>query len=158
MKHRLSSAALAIFMFMTFGCAATVPVHHVNPTPQAAVAIDRWADNYPGAANDLGNWVKKHPQAARKFFEWDGTHHDRSKLFVTWAITHSRENIDTFVLQHLDWSYFGELMEHHRPAAQEFINWCRRHPRAAEALMNHPSGLQWAGNHLYKAYWEMKNM
>ena len=35
--------------------------------------------------------------------------------------------------------------------------WCRRHPRAAEELMNHPRGLEWAGHHLYAEHWELKH-
>ena len=156
MKFHFNAVAVSGAMLVIMGYAATV-----TPTPAAAIplreaAIERWADNHPEAAADLGNWVKNHPQAARKFFTWDGTHPVRSKMFVTWAITHPGEGIDLFVAQHPGWPYFNEIMMKDRPAAQTFIVWCRRHPRAAQALMNHPGGLQWAGNHLYRAYWEMK--
>ena len=158
MKNSFYTVAVTVLLLMLLGCVATVPTPQVTVAPPPAVAIDRWADNHPKAASELGNWVKKHPQSAGKFFEWDGTHPDRSKMFVTWAITNPGEGIDVFVTQHPGWPYFYQLMENHRPAAQELINWSRRHPAAAEALMSHPRGLQWAGNHLYKTYWEMKGM
>ena len=69
-------------------------------------------------------------------------------FFVTWAIYHPGENIDWFVSQHPGWGQFDMIAQTHRPAANAFIDWCRRHPRAAEDLMNHPNGLAWAGNHL----------
>jgi hypothetical protein len=156
MKFHFNVVAVLVALLVIQGCAATVTPPPAVAIPPREAAIERWADNHPEAASDLGNWVKNHPQAARKFFEWDSTHPDRSKLFVIWAITHPVEEIDVFVEQHHGWQYFDEIMERHRPAAQTFIAWCRKHPRAAEALMNHPGGLQWAGNHLYRAYWEMK--
>jgi hypothetical protein len=156
MKFHSNTLVVLISMLVICGCAASVPPPSAISMPAREAAIERWADNHPEAASDLGNWVKTHAQAARKFFEWDSTHPDRSKMFVTWAITHPGEGIDVFAAQHPGWQYFDEIMERHRPAAQSFIAWCRHHPRAAEALMSHPGGLQWAGNHLYKAYWEMK--
>jgi len=43
------------------------------------------------------------------------------------------------------------------PAArQESIEqWARHHPQAAETLMSHPGGLDWAGHHVYAGYWTM---
>jgi hypothetical protein len=37
------------------------------------------------------------------------------------------------------------------------MDWCRKFPKAAEALTSKPGGLKWAGNNLYKAYWKMEN-
>ena len=62
-----------------------------------------------------------------------------------------------FVATHRGWPVFDEIMERHRPAAETFMAWSRRHPQAAEALMNHPHGLEWAGHHLYAADWHMVN-
>ena len=157
MKRHVTTTMILAALLAVQGCAAKTP-----PPPESAayftpheVAIERWADNNPEAAAELGSWVKYHPQAARRFFEWDGTHPDQSKIFVFWAISHSRESIDVFAVQHADWPYFNELIERHRPAAKAFINWCRHHTQASEELINHPGGLQWAGNHLYKAFWDL---
>jgi hypothetical protein len=154
---RLSTVMILVASLAAQGCATKVP----PPSAPAAsfspreAAIERWADNNPEAAAELGNWVKNHPQAARKFFDWNGTHPDQSKQFVFWAISHSRESIDVFISQHKDWPNFNELVEQHRPAAKAFINWCRHHTQASEELINHAGGLQWAGNHLYKAFWDL---
>ncbi|MGD0584482.1 MAG: hypothetical protein ABSA86_01725 [Oryzomonas sp.] len=157
MKRLFNTVMIIAALLAAQGCATKAPP---PPAPTAyftpqEVAIERWADNNPEAAAELGNWVKNHPQAARKFFDWDGTHPDQSKIFVFWAISHSRESIDVFLSQHHDWAYFNELIKQHRPAAKAFINWCRHHTQASDELINHPGGLQWAGNHLYKAFWDM---
>jgi hypothetical protein len=119
--------------------------------------LERWNRNYPEAALELGQWVKTHPAAAARFFEWDGRHPARSKAFVTWAIARPGESIDAFVATHPGWPVFDQIMERHRPAAEAFLGWTRRHPRAAEALMNHSRGLEWAGHHLYKDSWHLEH-
>jgi hypothetical protein len=125
--------------------------------PREGQGLESWSANHPQASRELGEWVKAHPQAAAKFFEWDGHHPERSKEFVTWTIYHPAENIDAFVIRHQGWRYFDQIMERHRPAAETFMSWCRRHPQAAEALVSHPRGLEWAGHHLYASYWHMEN-
>ncbi len=119
--------------------------------------IERWSRNHPVASQELGEWVKNHPDAAAKFFEWDGHHPERSREFVTWTIAHPLQGIDAFVVTHRGWPVFDVIMERHRPAAETFMAWSRRHPRAAEALMMHPRGLQWAGNHLWREHWSLEH-
>jgi hypothetical protein len=118
--------------------------------------LDQWSKNHPQASVELGHWVRNHPGAARKLFEWDGTHPARSKEFVTWSIRNPAQPIQTFIALHPDWPYFDEIAAKHRPAADAFMGWCRRHPQAAETLMNHPGGLRWAGDHLYAEYWSLE--
>jgi hypothetical protein len=60
-----------------------------------------------------------------------------------------------FVVGHRNWEYFDKISESHRPAAEAFLAWARRHPEAAEDLVGHPGGLAWAGDHLYAAEWHM---
>lgn len=119
------------------------------------LGLEAWQKNHPQASVELGSWVKGHPEAAERFFTWDGNHPERSKEFVTWTLRHPGDDVDVFVLSHRGWPIFDEIMEHHRPAAIAFMGWCRRHPRAAEALMNHPRGLEWAGHHLYADAWHL---
>lgn len=119
--------------------------------------IERWDRRHPEAARELGVWVHEHPQAAERFFTWDAHHPERSREFVTWAIAHPLQNIDGFVAERRGWPVFDEIMEHHRPAAELFMAWCRRHPEAAEALMAHQRGLEWAGHHLYAEDWHLEH-
>ena len=144
----MRTAALSTLVLLA-GCATA-------PPPRPANAIDVWAGNHPEAARELGEWVRAHPQAASLFFRWDGEHPIKSHDFVTWTITHPGQNLDAFVIAHPGWPYFDQIMERHRPAAEAFMFWARRHPAAAEALMNHPRGLEWAGRHLYQGYWRME--
>jgi len=125
----------------------------VHPRMMAAapepMGIEMWERNHPEASRELGLWVKNHAVAARQFFAWDAHHPVRSHEFVTWSISHPGEGIKVFAMTHPHWEYFEDIALNHVPAANTFMAWCRRHPEAAEALMNHQSGLDWAGHHLY---------
>ena len=140
-----------------FGCGSSNPRPH-EPTriqsarePAGGESVEGWDRAHPEAARELGAWVREHPDAAEAFFEWDGSHSERAREFTTWAIRHPGENIDGFVLEHRNWEDFNRIMERHRPAAESFTVWARRNGQAAEALLDHPRGLKWAGDHLYAA-------
>jgi hypothetical protein len=139
-----------------FGGCATAPPRPPGPLlppptmAPAPVPLERWAQVHPEAARELGDWARNHPEAAQRFFEWDGRHPEKAHEFVTWTVTQPSGGLDAFVATHPGWPFFKDVVERHRPAGEAFIVWCRRHPAAAEALMNHPRGLEWAGHHLYK--------
>ena len=135
--------------------ALTVALACAHAPPSPSTQIEHWADTHPEAAQELRGWVQNHRAAAKLFFEWDGKHPERSHEFVTWAVLNPAQPLEAFTVAHPGWPVFDRIMESHRPAAEAFMGWCRRHPNAAEALMSHPGGLQWAGHHLYQAYWEM---
>lgn len=118
----------------------------------AHVGLEGWKESHPEASAALGEWVRTHPEAAHLFFEWDSQHPDRAHDFVWWALA-SRGPLEEFTLTHRGWRYFDRIMESHRPAAEAFIFWARRFPEAAQTLMNHPGGLAWAGDHLYREFW-----
>lgn len=137
----------------SLACARPLVAAPVAPGPGG---LEAWERHHPEASRELGAWVKAHPHAARKLFAWDAGHPERSREFVTWAITHPGEGVGLFAGTHRGWRTFDDLVLNHRPAANDFIAWCRRHPRAAEALMNHPGGLDWAGRHLYAGFWSLE--
>ena len=120
------------------------------------IPLEQWAHNHPEASVELGNWVKKHPQAAHHLFEWDGAHPVKSQELVNWAIVHPREKLDVFMAQHHDWPAIELFTARHAEAMEQFLFWCRNHAVAAKALMAHSGGLAWAGDHLYKEYWNME--
>jgi hypothetical protein len=136
-------------LLLLAGCA-----HH---PPSGQASIESWADHHPQASQELGQWVQGHPQAARMFFEWDAHHPERAREFVTWTIYHPNQPIEGFAATHPGWRYFDTITLQHRAGADAFMAWCRRHPQAAERLMNHPGGLNWAGHHLYASSWHMEN-
>ena len=146
-KALLGSLAGALLVAASFGCA-----HQ----PRGEASIEGWADRHPQASQELGSWVQAHPPAARVFFEWDAAHPERAHEFVTWTLRHPNQPIEGFVATHPNWGQFDEIALHHRAAADTFMAWCRRHPEAAEALMSHPGGLAWAGDHLYSSSWHME--
>jgi hypothetical protein len=143
------SLALASGLLILAGTACARPMH-----AQVAPGLEGWERTHPEASRELGAWVREHPDAARKFFEWDAAHPERAHAFVTWSITHKGEGIRAFAETHPGWEHFDVIMRDHQPAANAFMGWCRRHPEAAEALMSHPGGLNWAGHHLYATYWK----
>jgi hypothetical protein len=136
--------------------AATVMLYGCAHAPRGEASIEEWSQNHPVASHELGVWVQNHPDAAAKFFEWDGHHPDRAHELVTWTIYHPTQPIDGFVATHPGWQYFDQIALHHRPGADAFMAWCRRHPQPAERLMSHPGGLSWAGHHLYASSWHME--
>ena len=125
--------------------------------PRGAVSLEQWSDNHPQASQELGAWVQQHPDTAARFFEWDAHHPERAREFVTWTIYHPGQPIEGFAATHPGWRYFDRISVDHRAGADAFMTWCRRHPEAAERLMNHPGGLNWAGHHLYASSGTMEN-
>lgn len=115
----------------------------------AEAGIEKWQGDHPDASRELGEWVKTHKDAAHKFFEWDSKHPEKSKEFVHWTVEHPADPLEIFAKEHKAWPVFDEIMEHHRPAAELFMGWSRKHADAAKALMNHPRGLAWAGKNLF---------
>jgi hypothetical protein len=137
MRYVLTVAASLLLLV---GCA--------HPQPSGERQMENWNSRHPEAARELCNWVGTHPEAANHFFEWDASHPERAREFVTWTIAHPpAEGINVFVVEHRAWSEWDWISEQHHPAANAFMGWCRRHPRAAEDLVNHPAGLRWAGHH-----------
>ena len=136
--------------------ASTVMLYGCAHAPRGEASIEQWSQNHPVASQELGVWVQQHPDAAARFFEWDGHHPERAHEFVTWTIYHPNQPIEGFVVTHRGWQYFDQIALNHRAGADAFMAWCRRHPQPAEALMNHPGGLNWAGHHLYASSWHME--
>jgi hypothetical protein len=150
-RHSLTTAA-------AFAATVTVAIALMGcaHTPAGEASLEQWSGNHPQASEELGRWVQTHPQAAARFFEWDSHHPRRAHEFVTWSIYHPNLAIDAFVALHPGWPVFDQIVLMHRPAADGFMFWCRRHPQAAERLMNHPGGLDWAGHHLYASSWHLE--
>ena len=129
---------------LLFGCA------------HGRASLERWAYYHPRASQELGAWVQTYPPAAARLFDWDAHHPERSREFVEWSIYNPYQPIEAFVTTHPGWSYFDDMVLHHRIGVDAFMAWCRRHPNPAMALMNHPGGLDWAGHHLYASSWHLE--
>lgn len=143
MRWSLKLAVAVLSVVGAAGCASTASSHPKS----AAASLETWNENHPEAARELCAWANAHPQAATRLFDWEGTHEARAHEFVDWAVVHPHQGLDTFVSEHPRWDEFDFVTETHRPAANAFIAWARRHPEAAQALMNHPGGLKWAARH-----------
>ena len=149
MRYKSSFITVVVCFLSIIGGAVAVPLPSVAADPAAEEKIEIWAENHPRAASELGEWVNTYRDAARELFKWDSAHPEKSKIFVTWVITHQGKGIDAFTGQYADWPSFYEIIKGHRPAVGAFIVWCRFHPKAAAALMQHPRALLWVGRHLY---------
>jgi hypothetical protein len=151
MIYKFSIITVVLIFLGVIGGAAATP-----PPPSSAVSvaeekIETWADNHPRAASELGEWVTINTDAARELFKWDAFHPEQSKLFATWVITHQGKGLDVFTLQHTDWHRFQAIIREHHSAVSAFMVWCRFHPKATMALMQHPRALHWVGRHLYES-------
>ncbi len=121
-----------------------------------SASIENWAARYPDAARGLGAWAHDNPEAARFVFEYDGRHPDRNRELILWAIYHPSDDVALFAAKHPGWEWFDTVMKTHRAGADQFLQWARSQPVAAEELVGHPSGLLWAGDHLYAAEWKSR--
>ena len=156
-NRSLLARALVSGVFALVGCGGSQASHTPANVRAEPVSLDQWEHTYPEASHALGEWVRSDPAAAHRFFEWDSEHPHRAEAFVTWAATHQEEHLDVFIAAHPGWQHWDYIVEHHRPAAEAMVVWVRHYPHAAEALMRHPSGLHWAGHHLYSTYWHMEH-
>ena len=146
-----TSIILSVIFFMVFiGSAIAAPLPPAATTSTVAVEkIETWADTHPRAASELGTWVNTYQEAAHQLFKWDFRHPEQTKLFVTWVNTHQGKCIDVFTAQHTDWNRLNRIITSHSTAMSGFVVWCRFHPKATAALMQHQRALYWVGQHLY---------
>jgi len=150
------TVAAGVLVAGGLACGRPVVISASAPAPAPGPGgMEGWERTHPEASQALGAWVREHPEAAHRFFDWDGHHTERAHAFVTWSITHPNEGIRAFAVTHRGrgWEEFDFIMRDHQPAANAFIGWCRHYPEAAESLMRHPGGLEWAGHHIYAGYW-----
>jgi hypothetical protein len=116
-------------------------------------SVENWGARHPEAAKELGAWAHDNPEAAKFVFEYDGHHPERNRELILWAIYHPGDDVMVFAAKHPGWEWFDNVMAKHRSGADQFLQWTRRQPVAAEELIGHPSGLLWVGEHLYAAEW-----
>ena len=117
---------------------------------KAGDPLEMWEKNNPDASKALGEWAHSHKEAAKYIFEWDAQNPERSQELVTWAVEHPTEHLGKFHRQHKDWPELDEIERHHKPAMEDFLQWCHNYPDAARSLMEHSGALAWAGDHLWK--------
>lgn len=106
--------------------------------------VERWHEAHPAASKALGDWVKAHPEAVRALFRWQGHRPERSKALVAWAVKRPNEGIETFVAAHKAWPGLDRIADTHRGGVQTYLDWIRKYPEAAEALVAQPKGFEWA--------------
>ena len=150
MKNKICFLTLVLCFQSSVGIVTAAPLPSSSAACIAEEKIETWADNHTRAAAELGEWVTINRDAAREIFKWDATHPEQSKTFVNWVITHQGKGIDAFTAQHMEWTRFNEIIRENHSAVSTFIVWCRFHPKASMALMQHPRALHWAGRHLYE--------
>jgi hypothetical protein len=130
------------------------PVQAVPPAPPVNDAeLETWATRHADAAKALGAWAHNNPEAAAEIFTWDAKQPAKSRGLVHWAIRHPSEDITVLTGQHPEWSWFGRVMAAHRMGADQYLDWCRKYPAAADELVRHGGGVRWVGDHLYASEW-----
>lgn len=125
----------------------------VDEPSHGNASVENWAARHRSAAKELGAWAHANPEAAKFVFQYDGHRPERNRELVLWAIYHPGEDVTTFAAKHPGWEWFDKVAARHRAGTDQFLDWARHNPVAAEELVGHPRGLLWAGEHLYAAEW-----
>jgi hypothetical protein len=169
LKHLIIAAALLAPVAARADDAAKPHDEHAKPhgehKEKGEGAIKKWAHSHAEAAKDLDAWMKANGDAAALIVEWEGQHPKAAKKFVHFHIEHKDKGLADFESGHAAtakhkepemWVHFDKLMNDHKAAADSFIEWVRKHPKAAEDLMKHRQGLKWAGHHMAQAEKDME--
>jgi hypothetical protein len=86
----------------------------------------------------------------RHFLRWESERPEEFRGFVLWAVGNPTEGFGVYASAHSDNPIVEELASDHLLSAQAFLEWCRRYPGPAEALVGSPQPLDWIGDHLYR--------
>jgi len=132
---------ILVVVCISWSCAATTP---------SAQSVARWAELNREAAHELANWSRSHIKAMRHFLRWESERPEEFRDFVLWAVRNQTPGFDLYAPLHPDSPIVQEIAGNHLLSAQAFLEWCRRYPGPAEALVASPLPLDWIGDHLYR--------
>jgi hypothetical protein len=131
----MKALALALCT-LAFGCA-----HEPKPKEQLA----SWNQRHPEAAQELCAWIAQHRRASDRLMVWHGKNVPRAEELLRWATANPGYGWQGFMAQHPDWKDYAAIAAQHPRAANQLIDWERRHPEAAQDLLEHDGALRFAG-------------
>ena len=146
---QLLVARTVICLMIFIGSNALAPVTSVAAVAMAKQGVDDWVATHPRAVKEFEEWVISNRSVAQALFRWDNNHPDQSKVFVMWILTHQGKGIDVFAAQHLEWTHLNRIIRENRDAMEDFVVWCRFHPKATGQLIKNRRALYYFGQHLF---------
>lgn len=136
MKRTGFALFFTLLWAVSFGCA-----HEAKPKEQ----LQTWNQRHPEAAQELCAWIAQHPRASDRLMLWEGHNGARAEELLRWATSNPGYGWQTFVAQHRDWKDYAAIAAQHPRAANQFLDWARRNPEAAQDLLEHDGALRFAG-------------
>jgi hypothetical protein len=106
-----------------------------------------WHDRHPQAAQELCAWIQQHPHASDRILTWQANDAARADELLRWAEQNPGFGWEAFVSAHTGWQDYAGIAAQHPRAANQLLDWGRRHPQAAHDLLEHQGALQFAGKH-----------
>ena len=86
----------------------------------------------------------------RHFLRWEDDRPEEFQDFVLWTVRNPTLGFEVYASSHRGSPIVEETATNHLLSAQAFLEWCRRYPGPAEALVASPRPLDWIGDHLYR--------
>ena len=143
MKHTKRIVLIFFTIIVAIGSITLMPQHSIALASNSDAKIESWAESHPLAASELKEWMITHREGAQAIIKWESNHPEQLRTFVTWVVTHLGIKVDVFLEEHADWRRFIRMVESHHEDINEFVVWCRFHPKATTELIQHPRALHW---------------
>jgi hypothetical protein len=125
---------------LLIGCTLALACSH-GPRDEWRSFNDRHAD----AAQELCAWSAQHPKASDRILDWESRNPARAQVLLEWAVRNPGFGWEHFVAQHPEFQDFAAMASQHPRAANQQLDWARRHPDAASDLVSHPGAERFAG-------------
>jgi hypothetical protein len=125
------------------GCSLLVACSHGAASPKHELAS--WNQRHPEAAQELCAWTAQHPRASDQLMIWEGNNGPRAQELLQWAVANPGYGWEAFMSQHQEWQDFASVASQHPRVANQLLDWSRRHPQAAQDLLEHQGALRFAG-------------
>jgi hypothetical protein len=127
----------------TLGCSLMIGCAHDAPSPKQELA--GWKESHPEAAQELCAWSRQHPRASDQLLLWESNNGPRALELQQWAAANPGYGWESFLSQHQEWQDFAGIASQHPRAVNQMVDWGRRHPRAAQELLEHQGAMRFAG-------------
>jgi len=130
-------ALTAIGYSLVLACA------HETPSPKQELL--GWNQRHPEAAQELCAWARLHPRASDALLLWESNNGPKAQELLQWTSANPGEGWESFIAQHQEWQDFAGIASQHPRATKQMVDWGRRHPQAAQDLLEHQGAMRFAG-------------
>ena len=125
------------------GCSLVIACAHETVSPKQELA--GWDQRHPQAAQELCAWARQHPRASSQLLLWESDNGPKARELLQWAAANPGYGWESFLAQHQEWQEFAGIASQHPRAVNQMVDWQRRHPDAAQDLLEHQGAMRFAG-------------